>query len=509
MKRTFVITLVVLSFIACKSTPDMNLDNKQGDLGNGYYLNPILGGDYPDPSVVRDGEDYYMTHSAFDYLPGLIVYHSNDLVNWQPISYALKTYLGSIWAPDITKYGDKYYIYFTVAYHPGYSNYVVYSDSPYGPWSDPIDLKIGNIDPCHIVGEDGSRWMFLSNGYRVKLADDGLSVVPGTLEKVYDGWQYPSDWITACFCLEGPKLRYINGYYYYLNAQGGTAGPPTSHMVVMARSKSINGPWENSPYNPVVHTWDNNERWWCKGHGSLIDTPDEAWYIVYHGYENGYVNLGRQTLMEPLEWTEDGWFKVPSNIQTDKPIKKPIASEPQPDRRTYLGEFRVGLDWKFYKDYDTSRFSVKNSVLNMKAKGDSPFTTSPILFVSGNHAYEIEVEIDIEPNTTAGIVLFHNDKFLVGSGFNSDNRYSYRSSGPAKRGEHQNVNHLWLRLRNDHHVVTGSYSFDGVIWERDDWGMEVSGYSHNTFYDFQSLLPGLFVCGEGKATFKNFKYVAL
>ena len=81
----------------------------QGDLGNGNYLNPILGGDYPDPTIVRDGNDYFMTHSAFDYIPGLTVFHSTDLVNWEPISCALNRYLGHIWAPDICKYKGKYY----------------------------------------------------------------------------------------------------------------------------------------------------------------------------------------------------------------------------------------------------------------------------------------------------------------------------------------------------------------------------------------------------------------
>ena len=258
------------------------------------YTNPILGGDYPDPTIMREGSDYYMTHSAFDYQPGLTVFHSRDLVHWQPVSYALKTYLGSVWAPDICKYQDKYYIYFTVATQPR-SNYVVYADSPNGPWSDPIDLHVANIDPCHVVGEDGSRWLFMSGGKRVRLADDGLSIVAGTEEVVYAGWQYPQDWETEGFCLEGPKLRKIGRYYYYFNAEGGTAGPPTSHMVVQARSESINGPWVNAPNNPLIHTWSKEERWWSKGHGSIIDTPDGQWVIVYHSYEKDFTCLGRQT----------------------------------------------------------------------------------------------------------------------------------------------------------------------------------------------------------------------
>lgn len=500
--------LIILSAIALLLTACGKQTEQKEASSDAYYLNPILGGDYPDPTIIRDGEDFYMTHSAFDYVPGLVVFHSKDLVNWEPISFALKEYLGSIWAPDIVKHEDKYYIYFTVAVNPR-KNYVVWADSPYGPWSDPIDLNVGNIDPGHIVGEDGTRWIFLSNGQRIKLTDDGLATVPGTLEKVYDGWQYPEEWITECFCLEGPKLKYINGYYYLINAQGGTAGPPTGHMVVVARSKSINGPWENSPYNPIVRTEENDEHWWSKGHGSIIDTPEGDWFIVYHAYENGYVNLGRQTLMEPLEWTEDGWFRVPEGIKADQPIKKPIISEHQPDRHAHLGEFRVGMEWKFYKDYDLSRFTVEDNVLTMKAKGDGPGTSSPIMFVAGEHAYEVEVEVELQGKATAGIVLCYDAQFLVGTSFDENTRYSYRSTGTRKRGTHENVTHMWLRLRNDNHVVTATYSLDGVNWLKDDWGNEISGYNHNTLHQFQSMLPGLFVSGEGQAVFKNFKYRSL
>lgn len=115
------------------------------------FTNPILGGDYPDPTIMRDGNDYYMTHSAFDYVPGLTVFHSRDLVHWEPISSALNTFLGSVWAPDICKYKDKYYIFFTVAYPTdavrakanrglkpsSRMNFVVTADSPMVPGANP------------------------------------------------------------------------------------------------------------------------------------------------------------------------------------------------------------------------------------------------------------------------------------------------------------------------------------------------------------------------------------
>src|SRR5262245_17125950 len=167
---------------------------RRADLGNGEFLNPILAGDHPDPSILKDGDDYYMTFSSFDAYPGLVLWHSRDLVNWEPMVPTLRRNVGSVWAPDLVKHGGRYYIYFP-ARTPSYrSNYVIWADSIRGPWSDPIDLKIGQIDPGHAVGPDGTRYLFMSAGYLQKLATDGLSVV-GEMKKVYEGWQYPSDWI--------------------------------------------------------------------------------------------------------------------------------------------------------------------------------------------------------------------------------------------------------------------------------------------------------------------------
>ena len=475
------------------------------------YTNPILGGDYPDPTIMREDSDYYMTHSAFDYQPGLTVWHSRDLVNWEPISYGLKTYLGSVWAPDICKYRDKYYIYFTVASNPR-SNYVVWAKSPYGPWSEPIDLHIGNIDPCHVVGEDGSRWLFMSGGKRVRLCDDGLSTVHGTEEVVYGGWPIPEDWITEGFALEGPKLRKVGKYYYYMNAEGGTAGPPTSHMVVQARSESINGPWENAPNNPLIHTWSNDERWWSKGHGSIIDTPDGQWVIVYHSYENSFTNLGRQTLMEPIYLGNDGWFHRYDTVDVAKPIICPIKSTAVKvtDKAKRLSEFRVGLDWKFYKAFNPERVEVANGVLTLQAQGTDPASSAPLMFVAGVHRYQIEAEIELQGDVTAGLVLYYNSQFYQGTGFDRQKRYRYRKGGASRSGVHaQETTHLWLRLQNYDHIVTGWWSLDGRNWKRETWGMDCSGYNHNTLYEFQSVLPGLFVSGNGSAVFRHFQFTIL
>src|SRR3546814_17757621 len=101
-----------------------------------------------------------------------------------------------------------------------------------------------------------------------------------------------------------------------ITAVGGTAGPPTGHMVIAARSKSIHGPWENCPANPLVRTRSAVEKWWSRGHATLVEGPAGDWWSVYHGYENGYWTLGRQALLDPVEWTDDGWLRMNGDRQS-------------------------------------------------------------------------------------------------------------------------------------------------------------------------------------------------
>jgi beta-xylosidase len=484
---------------------------RKADLADGRYLNPIMPGDHPDPSVLKDGTDYYMTFSSFDAYPGLVIWHSRDLVNWQPIGPALFKNVGSVWAPDLVKHQGRYYIYF-----PGVgsyrSNYVIWADDIRGPWSDPIDLKIGRIDPGHAVGPDGRRYLFLSAGFLVSLTDDGLAVV-GEPRKVYDGWKYPSDWIVEAFAQEGPKLLKRGDYYYMVLAQGGTAGPPTGHMIVAARSRSIEGPWENSPHNPIVRTTSAAERWWSKGHGTLVEDAAGTWWIVYHAYENGFQTLGRQTLLEPIEWMADGWFRA-GVFDPARPIPKPTGAT-VPHGLPYSDDFstnRLGVHWSFYNGTaeDRSRIRYADNSLILTARGTGPADSSPLWFVTGDHAYEIDLEIDADPDATAGLLLFYSRRLYAGLGFSATNfiMHSYGLDRPQAKPASL-AQRLHLRIRNDRHIVTMFYSVDGRSWERYDRGMEVSGYHHNVAYDFLSLRPAIYAAGSGEVRFRNLNYRAL
>jgi beta-xylosidase/lysophospholipase L1-like esterase len=485
---------------------------RKPDLGDGCYLNPLISGDHPDPSILKDGADYYMTFSSFDAYPGLVIWHSRDLINWKPLGPALFKNVGSVWAPELVKHKGRYYIYFP-GIGPYRSNYVIWADDIRGPWSDPIDLKNRRIDPGHAVGPDGKRYLFLSAGFVVQLADDGLSIA-GEEKKVYGGWQYPSDWVVEGFAQEGPKVRKKGEYYYQVLAQGGTAGPPTGHMIVAARSKTIEGPWEHSPHNPLLRTQFSDERWWSKGHGTLVEGPDGRWWMVYHAYEKGFYNLGRQTLLEPVEWLDDGWFRM-AMYDPARPIPKPLPASAGEHGQAYSDDFstnKMGIQWSFYGGdaADTERYRYENKSLVLKAKGKAPSDSSPLWFVTGDHAYEIEVEIDADPGATAGLLLFYNRRLYIGLGSSSKNfiMHSYGIERPGAKPAHIGTR-LHLRLRNDRHIVIIHYSADGRTWERYHRGMEVSGYHHNVGYDFLSLRPALYAAGTGEVRFRNFKYRAL
>ncbi|WP_345776174.1 family 43 glycosylhydrolase [Luteimonas sp. RC10] len=492
---------------------------RKADLGDGTFLNPVFAGDRPDPSVLKDGEDYYLTLSSFDAYPGLPLWHSRDLVNWQPLGHAITKNVGSIWAPDIVRHDGRYYIYFPArtggTEGAERSNYVVWADDIRGPWSEPVEIGLSRyIDPGHAVGEDGKRYLFLSGGDYVQLADDGLSVV-GAPRHVYDGWQYPQDWDVEAYAQEGPKIHKRGDWYYMTTAVGGTAGPPTGHMVITARARSIHGPWENSPYNPIVRTVDRSEPWWSRGHATVIEGTDDRWWMIYHGYENGYWTLGRQALLEPIEWTDDGWF-VARGGDLGQPLAKPAGSAVGEHGMALSDDFssgRLGHQWAFFDPApdEYARLAFGDGTLTLQGKGRTPRDASPLTLIAGDKAYQFEVEMEIEPGAIGGALLFYSDRLYVGVGSNGErmvmHRYGLeRPSGglPAGQG-----GRLWLRVTNDRHIVTIHTSADGRTWEKYPVQMEVSGYHHNVAGGFLALKPALYAAGEGKVHFRDFRFRAL
>ncbi|MFN3620386.1 family 43 glycosylhydrolase [Sphingorhabdus sp.] len=493
---------------------------RKADLGNGRYLNPILSGDYPDPTVLKDGDDYYMTHSSFEASPGLLIWHSRDLVNWTPIGPALAKPLGIVFAPELIKHKGRYFIYIPfmrAAWSDGLASfaniYAIHAESIHGPWSDPVDLGISElIDPGHMVGEDEERYLFLSAGKRIRLTADGLATT-GAIETVYEGWRYPDDWITEAYALEGPKLFRRGGYFYFVSAVGGTGGPPTGHMIIVSRSRSIHGPWEHCPHNPIQRTQSANEMWWSRGHATCIEGTDGRWYMVYHGYENGYRSLGRQTLLEPIEWTDDGWFKAAGG-DLSLALSMPAGSHVTHGmaRSDDFSSPSLGTRWNLHASAPSlaDRVQLADNVLSLTAKGAGPHDGSVLIQQVGDRAYEVSVEVELTGTAKGGLLLFFNDRLFLGMGIDGQRMITYRGGKPSYwREAAPACKRLFLRIVNDRQIVTFYYSRDGEAWTRHGVRSEVSGYNANTMDDLVSLRPALFAAGDGAARFRNFTYRAL
>jgi beta-xylosidase len=483
------------------------------------FVNPILAGDRPDPAVIKVGDEYWLTYSSFEAAPGLPLYRSTDLVNWTYETSALQNPVGNTFAVDIAEHDGRFFIYIPFIPTPwstltDASIFVIHADAMAGPWSEPIDLRIrGAIDPGHVVGEDGTRYLFTNGVRRIRLADDGLSTV-GDLEKVYDGWRYPDEWITEAYALEGPKLFRRGEWFYLVSAVGGTAGPPTGHMVIVARSRSVHGPWENHPRNPIARTEHAAEAWWSRGHATLVAGPagseQDDWWMISHGYENGYRTLGRQILLEPIRWGEDGW---PEALVRDigGPLEAPVgavAQAPATDIVDDFSQLELGRRWTFHAPGrgEADRVRVDDGLV-LRGKGTSPADTSPLAMLTGDHSYEIEVDVQVEPGVEAGLLLFFNNRLFCGMGIDGERMLSHsggirthwREPAPA-------ADRMTLRIRNDEHIVTGWYRVPGGEWTRHAIRYETSGYHVNTTGDLLSLRPALYATGSGEARFRDFTY---
>ena len=414
----------------------------------------IFPGDYPDPTILRDGNDFYMTHSSFTYFPALLVWHSTDLLHWEPISRAVEDGDYSIYAPDLCKVDGKYYIYYPTSRG---ENYVVTADNPAGPWSQPVKLDVGGIDPGHVVAEDGQRYLYTNNGFVTPLTPDGMAAA-GRPQKVYDGWAYPVEWETEGMWLESPKLFRRGNWFYLISAEGGTAGPVTSHMVVVARSQSALGPWVNSPHNPMVHTYSADEAWWSKGHGTLVDDADGNWYVVYHAYRNGFHTLGRSTIIESVEWTDDDW-PVLAEADGAKWEQDGLQGE-----YSYLRDFSNPLLW---------------------ARWQPGFAGGTLMTATAvDSSYEISASFSVPEGSAAGLYLFYNEEAHFGLSC-SDASFS-------------------LRIRNESNSATLWKKVADRDWELVEQGVDVSGMHHNNYNGFFALRPAYLLCGN--ARLESFEY---
>jgi xylan 1,4-beta-xylosidase len=400
----------------------------------GYLRNPVLPGFEPDPSIVRVGHDYYIATSTFEWYPGVRLHHSRDLAHWRPAGGALRTMeqldlrgvpdSGGIWAPCLSYADGLFHLVYTVvdSYAEGWKdipNYIVTAPGIEGPWSDPVYLHSRGWDPSLFHDEDRSWLLNMIYDWRpgrpgfagieIQEYDRRARKLLGQPRKIFGG--------TEAGVTEGPNLYRRDGWYYLVVAEGGTG---TEHQVTVARSRELFGPYQADPAGPALTAKHDPALPYQKaGHGSLVHTPGGDWYMAHllarpyrHGGRSRSV-LGRETAIQRVEWSEDGWPRVPRGVpHAEVPVN---GAEPESGLPESPAPPDYAADWSTLRrpaSPDWIRFSDEVTITG----GQSPTgRRAPSLLAhrvtSPWCSLRAEVEFEpASPDDLAGVAAYYNTR---------------------------------------------------------------------------------------------------
>ncbi len=344
-----------------------------------YLKNPILPGFNPDPSICRQGEDYYMAVSSFEWFPGIPIYHSKDMKNWRLLTHALNDEQTAdlrrlpsakgVWAPCLTWCEEEglFYLMYSImnsmnARFFDVDNYLITAPSIEGPWSQPVYIHSAGFDPSMLHDDDGRKWVAsleweTREDYHkpgticVVEYDQEAKHIVGKPKRIWAGG-------TRRGCIEGPHIYKRDGYYYLICAEGGTG---YGHSVTVGRSKDVFGPYDSDPCNPILTStpdfdeMDNDDATKLNrynpesnlqksGHGSIVETALSEIYMVHHSgrpfLPELRCTLGREGCIQKMYWTEDGWLRLEGggNMAKEKVVPSSLDEhkwEPIPVRRDF------------------------------------------------------------------------------------------------------------------------------------------------------------------------------
>lgn len=401
-----------------------------------FAKNPVIKGFNPDPSLLRVGTDYYIATSTFEWFPGVCIHHSKDLVNWEVASYALTDdrildmtgldHACGIWAPNLTYCDGLFYLAYTVVYtnRPRYKdtfNFLITAPDVKGPWSKPIPLSRSGFDPSIFHDDDGRKYLVnMTLDHRAdSVRFSGIDVQEFDMkEQKLIGEPVRVSRGTVRGTTEGPNIMKHDGYYYLVLAEGGTE---FFHCATVLRSKNIWGPYEENPHNPIVVSEGQED---CKlmraGHAQVIEGHDGNWYMAHLCARpiDGCSIIGRETGIQNVEWTEDGWFKISAN-DTAKPeeyFEVPVQTEQIRDcsQRVDFSNGEIPVEYMTLRQgKEACGISVNEGKLVIRG-GCSPMSRYTQGFLARRQQCldcDFITEMEFEPrclNHIAGMLVYYN-----------------------------------------------------------------------------------------------------
>ncbi len=357
---------------------------------NDSYYNPILPGWHSDPSICTNGNgDYFLVTSTFCYYPGVPIFHSKDLVNWTQIGNVLtrpsqlinldnQGISGGIFAPTI-RYNANNQTYYMITLNVGGGNFFVTAVDPYSSWSDPVYLNdVKGIDPSFFFDDNGKAYIVDSDNpdgtpeydgqraIRLHVFDINKNATVGQGKVIVNKGAHPED---NPIWLEGPHLYKIKGKYYLMCAEGGT-GP--QHSEVVFRSDSISGPYVSYENNPILTQrnldWNRSNPITCAGHADLVQTKEGDWQSVFlacRPINNNFENLGRETFMMPVKWSDDGYPYmtqgndiVPMIEERNGVVRDSDVTFGNFVKVDNFSSYNLGVDWMTLRSSATDLYSL-------------------------------------------------------------------------------------------------------------------------------------------------------
>jgi len=412
------------------------------------FQNPILAGFYPDPSITRVGEDYYLVNSSFSYSPGVPIFHSKDLVHWESLGHILVTptqlplknqqVSRGIYAPTLRYHKGVFYLITTQV--DGRGNFIVTATNPAGPWSDPIELpEIGGIDPDIFFDDDGRVYIThndapvgepLYQGHRAiwqwEFDVKSQKVIKNSGRVIVNGG---TDIAQKPVWIEGPHIYKINGWYYLLCAQGGTS---FDHSAVIFRTRSLKDPFTPYQHNPILTQRDLDENRLnpitTVGHADLVQTKEGEWWAVFLGtraYDKKYFNTGRETFLLPVHWKNE-W---PVILEQGKPVpyrlQAPRTAKATPNAHAMTGNFvwhdnftkaRLSPEWNTLGTVEKPWYQLSPSTksLRMTASANRLSGLAQPAFIGRRQQHthfdaNIELQLPAEEHLSAGIAAFQSE----------------------------------------------------------------------------------------------------
>jgi xylan 1,4-beta-xylosidase len=303
----------------------------------GVYENPVIAGDFPDPSVIRVGQDYWATATSGEWAPEFPILHSLDLVNWKVVSAVFRKRPiwaeRNFWAPEISEYRGHYFVYYTARKKGGPLCVAVASSvNPQGPYTDHGPLvcqDIGSIDAMSVVDERGERYLIWKEDgnsrnqptplWAQKLSEDGTRLVGSRKELIRND---PKSWEGGV--VEGAFILRHRDWFYLFYSGNACCGRRCNYALGVARSQKLLGPWEKNPSNPILA---ENQTWQCPGHGSIVSDERGRDFLLYHAYKKSEeaFYIGREAMLDEVSWDSSGWPSINSGKGPSKQAPSPLS----------------------------------------------------------------------------------------------------------------------------------------------------------------------------------------